>query len=204
MIKSEQETPLDQKIKAPFTPEQVAMLKRWQCNSTAHPFTCGKCHETSNLIPTEAGWVCDYCDYTQDWAHTFMVDGSWPKSIAEEFPGMAPYLRPQFPYIGPDPLKMPRKTREEQAKPDEWVELAPCERLRQATSVQQAGVPDQMALVWRIDLNRVLMELTWRRTHLKRIDALKAEILKLNVENARLASEARNARLGFRTAPADQ
>ena len=54
-----------------------------------------------------------------------------------------------FPDIGPDPLK---------ATPHEkWVEMASNydERLFKACAVQQSGVPDQTALVWRIDLSRL-------------------------------------------------
>ena len=61
-------------IHAPFTPEQVAALNEYQEGGYMHPFTCGtdKCRET--LVATEAGWVCPACDYTQNWAHSFMGD----------------------------------------------------------------------------------------------------------------------------------
>ena len=29
------------------------------------------------LVATEAGWVCPGCPYTQDWAPTWMADGTW-------------------------------------------------------------------------------------------------------------------------------
>lgn len=29
------------------------------------------------LTATAAGWICPTCDYTQDWAHDWMVDRSW-------------------------------------------------------------------------------------------------------------------------------
>jgi len=79
-------------IKAPFTPEQVERLNWYQTKSGWHPFTCGTigCQETVNieghppfkvsttLIATEQGWKCPKCDYTQDWAHSFMVAHNFP------------------------------------------------------------------------------------------------------------------------------
>lgn len=70
-------------IKAPWTPEQVEALYRWQKNPNMHPFTCGSGHRTDPhhldnegvLIPTVNGWKCPYCEYTQDWAHDFMFAG---------------------------------------------------------------------------------------------------------------------------------
>lgn len=67
------------KIRAPFTPEQVIALDHWKNNRLGHPFTCA-CrdeHPAHNgekglLIPTVRGWICQFCDYTQDWAHSFM------------------------------------------------------------------------------------------------------------------------------------
>jgi hypothetical protein len=72
------------RIGAPFTPEQVANLEVFQRSGTMHPFTCanrgdGK-HgnvdgDTGMLVPTVRGWICRYCDYTQEWAHAFMARG---------------------------------------------------------------------------------------------------------------------------------
>lgn len=69
-------------IKAPFTPEQIEKLNHWQQSRVMHPFTCGSGHRTDAqhadgegvLVATAAGWKCPYCDYTQDWAHDFMVE----------------------------------------------------------------------------------------------------------------------------------
>jgi len=56
---------------------------------------------------------------------------------------------PAWPNIGDDPLKVGD------------MELSTAiQRMRTACDLQQAGVPDQTALVWRIDINRVLSELT--------------------------------------------
>ena len=61
-------------IKSPFTPEQVKKLNEYQEGGWMHPFTCGGCSNRDGLIATEAGWICPDCDYTQDWAHEFMLE----------------------------------------------------------------------------------------------------------------------------------
>jgi hypothetical protein len=87
-------------IHAPFTPEQVKNLNKYQEMGNFHPFTCGKrdkhpyqgsrvIHhqdpeingrvvdiELDVLIATENGWICPCpgCDYTQQWAHRFMAE----------------------------------------------------------------------------------------------------------------------------------
>ena len=68
-----------------FTHEQVKHLDEWQRAGVMHPFTCpnrGDGNHFDNgvdlgaLIPTTRGWICQCCDYTQDWAHDFMLDGA--------------------------------------------------------------------------------------------------------------------------------
>lgn len=70
------------RIVAPWTPEQVEGLSRWQVEK--HPFTCHNRKDGEHryapevadfgvLVPTPNGWVCRDCDYTQDWAHPDMV-----------------------------------------------------------------------------------------------------------------------------------
>ena len=68
--------------KAPWTPRQVGHLMALQWNPNYHPFTCpnrGIDHDPYGLsdlgalIPTLNGWICQYCDYTQDWAYEFML-----------------------------------------------------------------------------------------------------------------------------------
>ena len=73
---------------APWTPEQVEALNKWQREGPFHPFTCGgdrgdeahrKYAEQNNdpdfglLVATPEGWKCPVCDYKQDWAHDFMM-----------------------------------------------------------------------------------------------------------------------------------
>jgi hypothetical protein len=77
-------------INAPFTPEQVHALNRWQKNDRVHPFTCGNermdaAHtkyqaehpdqDFGQLVATAEGWLCPVCSFRQHWAHDFMV---WP------------------------------------------------------------------------------------------------------------------------------
>ena len=81
------------KITAPFTPEQVQGLDLWQSAAGFHPSTCANRadHPVMDgdkgvLIPTVRGWVCQFCDYTQDWAHDFMCR-EWliaPSATAQE------------------------------------------------------------------------------------------------------------------------
>lgn len=78
----------DMTITAPFTPEQVESLNRFQRSGEFHPFTCGgnrsdeahvayaKEHGDPDyglLVATPDGWVCPVCDYKQGWAHDFMA-----------------------------------------------------------------------------------------------------------------------------------
>lgn len=59
-----------------WSDDQVASANGFQQSGVWHPFTC-KCGK--DLIATNSGWKCD-CGYTQDWAHVFMLDGSWRNS----------------------------------------------------------------------------------------------------------------------------
>lgn len=71
------------KIEPPWTKEQVRALNRYQRGGWMHPFTCGSGHRTDEhhldkqgvLVATESGWLCPFCDYEQDWAHSFMLQG---------------------------------------------------------------------------------------------------------------------------------
>lgn len=69
-------------VHVPFTAEQVASLNGYQHAAWVHAFTCGgictlRGGLSPELIATVDGWSCPECDYTQDWAHEFMADGSW-------------------------------------------------------------------------------------------------------------------------------
>ena len=66
-------------IKAPWTDEQVKNLNDYQGAGVFHPFTCGGTNCREDLVATPTGWVCPKCDYTQNWAHDFMLTGEWRK-----------------------------------------------------------------------------------------------------------------------------
>jgi len=71
-----------------FTPEQVTKLWQRQFGPWSslfdpdpknppqmHPYTCGNrsdhpevAGDKGVLVPTVRGWICPFCDYTQDWA----------------------------------------------------------------------------------------------------------------------------------------
>ena len=69
-----------------FTPEQVERMNAHQTEGFTHGFTCKNRgdgnHGYANgdlggLVATVRGWVCAYCDYSQDWAHDFQKE-TWP------------------------------------------------------------------------------------------------------------------------------
>jgi len=71
-------------IKKPlWTEDQVNALNQYQKAGQFHPFTCNnrndgnhpdepKYGDHSVLRAGPNGWYCEYCDYTQNWAHDFM------------------------------------------------------------------------------------------------------------------------------------
>jgi len=62
-------------VYAPFTPTKVKNLNDFQRSGYFHPFTCPDC--SASLTAMEMGWRCLGCgEYTQDWAHKMMADGS--------------------------------------------------------------------------------------------------------------------------------
>lgn len=67
---------------APWSHEQITQLNAYQMNQHFHAFTCpnrgnGKHPEINGekgrLLATPYGWVCNHCDYKQNWAHAFMT-----------------------------------------------------------------------------------------------------------------------------------
>lgn len=77
---------MNEKITAPFTPDQAASLNSYQVSGLFHEYTCGGEPEdcparrtlgSSVLIATVDGWRCPYCNYQQDWALAWMADWSW-------------------------------------------------------------------------------------------------------------------------------
>lgn len=60
------------RIYAPFTPEQVKQLNRYQ---TVGLFRELRCYNGHPLIARESGWFCPFCvPFEQDWAWSYMAD----------------------------------------------------------------------------------------------------------------------------------
>lgn len=64
-----------------FSADEVVTLNKGQTSGLLHPFTCPNRgdgdHRNLNgdlgaLFATTRGWICPFCDYTQNWAHGFM------------------------------------------------------------------------------------------------------------------------------------
>lgn len=89
-------------IEAPFTYEQVDALNRWQTRGDVHPFTCPnrtngvhkaraeRGGDLGALLATPEGWICGDCDYTQFWAHEFMLTDP-PNALDEIFRSKTPF-----------------------------------------------------------------------------------------------------------------
>ena len=67
-----------------FDPDQVVKLFIHQQDQARHPYTCAYRNDGNHrvimgdlgvLMPTIHGWICPFCNYTQDWAHGMMSDG---------------------------------------------------------------------------------------------------------------------------------
>lgn len=71
---------------APWTDDEVNTLNKFQHMPNMHPFTCGNSsrHGGGRLLATKNGWMCLDCDYTQNWAHKAMVDGTWLTALEED------------------------------------------------------------------------------------------------------------------------
>lgn len=78
----------ENKIRVPWTTEQVAQLNRFQRAGIMHPFTCPRVEHDEVLVATPDGWVCPTpgCDYTQAWAHDFMANRGWISMVIARTP----------------------------------------------------------------------------------------------------------------------
>lgn len=61
-----------------FTATEVTQLAAHQMSGRYHPYTCANRGDGNHrdvygdlgaLVPTIRGWICPFCDYTQEWAH---------------------------------------------------------------------------------------------------------------------------------------
>lgn len=66
-------------VRAPWTEDQMESLKDFQDSPYWHAFTCGKCGAFLKVVT--GGFVCPWDDYDQDWAHEFMTDWSWKRTV---------------------------------------------------------------------------------------------------------------------------
>jgi hypothetical protein len=78
-----------------FTADEVKSLNAFQRAGVRHPFVCCKNNRDANhldgegvLVATEHGWICLYCDYTQDWARSSMKNWRWKEIHWRELEGM--------------------------------------------------------------------------------------------------------------------
>lgn len=71
-----------------FSPDEVVKLDEYQRKGQFHPFTCSNRGDGNHrdiggdlgaLVPTVRGWICPFCNYTQNWAHDFMKGESEAK-----------------------------------------------------------------------------------------------------------------------------
>ena len=68
-----------------WTADEVFNLNHNQNRGVVHPFTCpnrddGEHREFNGdlgaLVATRRGWICPWCNYTQDWAHEMSMQGA--------------------------------------------------------------------------------------------------------------------------------
>jgi hypothetical protein len=91
-------------IRAPFTAEQVEILRRFQTGGWFHPFTCPsrgqhnegwEAYNGATLVPEPEAMRCPApdCSYTQDWVHDFMVDPDWVSGMEAKHAAIDRQLR---------------------------------------------------------------------------------------------------------------
>ncbi len=68
-------------IRAPFTVDEVMALLEYQTDDKDHPYTCPNKDKDHNvgegggiLMPSVRGWICLFCDYTQNLAHNVKAE----------------------------------------------------------------------------------------------------------------------------------
>lgn len=66
-------------VEAPWTSEQVELLRQYQLYLVAHPYTCAGCPTV--LEPTTSGWACPRCGYTQNWCAARTLDPDYLASL---------------------------------------------------------------------------------------------------------------------------
>lgn len=69
--------------KAPWTQEQVDNINRYQKSGVFHEFTCPG--DSSSLIATKTGLICEWCDFEQNWVNDFMLNFTQEQLEAHPF-----------------------------------------------------------------------------------------------------------------------
>ncbi|MHB9862158.1 hypothetical protein [Streptomyces sp. YIM S03343] len=128
------------RIRPPWTPEQVATLNAFQERGGTHPFTCGNdSHDVSVVLMAHRdGWHCSDpgCDYRQDWAHAFMADHTaWPRFPFGERHGPTPQetraaVLPVSSAPTPAPAGLRERIADVLADADGWTWAADFDRYR--------------------------------------------------------------------------
>jgi len=82
---------MSERSDAPWSDEEVAGLRRWQACDWVHAFTCPNHDDADHvayredtgspdaLVVDNDGWICEWCNYQQGWAHRFMLAGPPPE-----------------------------------------------------------------------------------------------------------------------------
>jgi hypothetical protein len=65
---------------APFTPAEVESFNDCRQFGSWQPLICAREGCRREMVATESGLNCPGCSYTQDWAPTWMMDGTWRKT----------------------------------------------------------------------------------------------------------------------------
>lgn len=74
-----------ERVRAPWSDEQVSAINRYQTQGVFHPFTCRNCRD-GELVAARDGLNCPKCqDSYQDWCFDFMASWKeespvWPQS----------------------------------------------------------------------------------------------------------------------------
>ncbi len=87
----EGDAPAPRPAKTVFTLDEVKSLNAFQRAGVRHPYTCLRGRDRNHLdgegvlLATEHGWICLYCEYTQESALEFMKNWQWKEMRALEF-----------------------------------------------------------------------------------------------------------------------
>lgn len=79
-----------------ITTESLRNLNAWQHSGFTHPYTCGSGNRTDNrhldgegiLVAIESGWICPFCDYSQDFR-----DWNFENNLRQRNPADSPIGR---------------------------------------------------------------------------------------------------------------